>query len=476
MGATLSIRPHGWNVPFALAYSDPASGSDLSTIPDWSGGNGTDWPGTALDFLLGACYRSYEDDFDFVRYLNMMRPVSPPVLNASRSLYLLETACMNVTPSVDDNVVLSWSKPDPEPDHYILWSRPHSVSGWVVGNTIGRKLLPSSGLIRGNIAGSATTVTIKSYREYSETRVVPVTRSFANGIYIPGNRALSFLGGVASPPASAVTLAANVGGIANGTYTVSAVQVVWSYDGEQTKLTLVGVSTGTGAAGGTCQYEVGPLCARDNENDNHLPNLFLSQEELIGLTPRQMGMPDYTGRMTPQSFLNDSPYSAADFELATGGLSQGTATLDIEAQYRLNKYAREQIPVEFEMWGASGDSNNIVGFRGMLNGQNRNGPAVRQGDNTTFHLDIDTCIRRADERGFHAITTATAAAGGPFVIDGDYTDVFTAGVGFRVIGSTGNDRQYCVSSSAYANGKTTITVTTTPPDGTDDGYIEVYDW
>jgi hypothetical protein len=103
---------------------------------------------------------------------------------------------------------------------------------------------------------------------------------------------------------------------------------------------------------------------------------------------------------------------------------------------------------------------------------NNAGPAARQGDTYRFRLDIDKCINRADERGWHKIVDRTAST---FVIEGDYTNVFTPGSGFRVLGSTNNNKQWAVASSAYSGGETTITVTATVG-AVVDGYIEAYDW
>lgn len=54
---------------------------------------------------------------------------------------------------------------------------------------------------------------------------------------------------------------------------------------------------------------------------------------------------------------------------------------------------------------------------------------------------------------------------------GDVTAIFAAGKVFSVISSTGNDGTYTVTSSSVAGGITTIIVTETIPDSTDDGEI-----
>ncbi len=59
-----------------------------------------------------------------------------------------------------------------------------------------------------------------------------------------------------------------------------------------------------------------------------------------------------------------------------------------------------------------------------------------------------------------------------FEIAGDHTAFFIAGRRFRVIGSTGNDGDWIVSSSSHAAGTTTITVTGNVTDATVDGYID----
>lgn len=74
----------------------------------------------------------------------------------------------------------------------------------------------------------------------------------------------------------------------------------------------------------------------------------------------------------------------------------------------------------------------------------------------------------------YAITGVTAAAGGPFVIAGDFVFQIKDGDNFEVAGSTGNDGIYTVSGTpVYAVGPdtTTITVVETVPDGTVDGNI-----
>lgn len=81
----------------------------------------------------------------------------------------------------------------------------------------------------------------------------------------------------------------------------------------------------------------------------------------------------------------------------------------------------------------------------------------------------------ADVKGYantHAITAVNTVAE-TFGIAGDYTAVFTAGITFRVDGSTGNDGNWVVSGSAHAAGTTTITITGNITNAIADGNILV---
>lgn len=73
-----------------------------------------------------------------------------------------------------------------------------------------------------------------------------------------------------------------------------------------------------------------------------------------------------------------------------------------------------------------------------------------------------------------AVTGVTSGAGGSFVVAGDQTPVFIAGMTFTVAGSTGNDGTYTVVSCTY-DGSTasTIVVSGTIPDTTADGTITI---
>ena len=74
-------------------------------------------------------------------------------------------------------------------------------------------------------------------------------------------------------------------------------------------------------------------------------------------------------------------------------------------------------------------------------------------------------------RGEMTIVAATAGTPGSFEVGSDQTTVFSAGVKFRVFGSTGNDGEYTVVSSSYSAGPNTTIDVASVADGTDDGSI-----
>lgn len=70
-----------------------------------------------------------------------------------------------------------------------------------------------------------------------------------------------------------------------------------------------------------------------------------------------------------------------------------------------------------------------------------------------------------------AIVAVTPGAGGTFSVVGDFTTRFFTGASFSVVGSTGNNGLYFVSSSVFSGPNTDITVTGTIPSAVVDGQI-----
>ena len=69
--------------------------------------------------------------------------------------------------------------------------------------------------------------------------------------------------------------------------------------------------------------------------------------------------------------------------------------------------------------------------------------------------------------------TGVSTGSDTFTIAGDHTGEFAADDNLKIVGSTGNDGSYTVSSSSFAAGDTTIIVNETIPDSTPDGDVIV---
>ncbi|AFH22336.1 hypothetical protein OSG_eHP23_00035 [environmental Halophage eHP-23] len=80
-------------------------------------------------------------------------------------------------------------------------------------------------------------------------------------------------------------------------------------------------------------------------------------------------------------------------------------------------------------------------------------------------------LTQASPRNLDIVGVDTTAD--EFVIENDWTDLFTAGREFEVVKSTGNNDDYTVSGSSYDSGndQTTITVKQDITDSTADGQI-----
>ncbi|HYE70570.1 MAG TPA: hypothetical protein VD932_03500, partial [Aquabacterium sp.] len=292
MAATLTLR-RGGSAPFAQRYSA-------------AGAAGSGWSGAALSLLVAA-WDGDEADLDNLRALNWYR--SGYGINDVES-YATESALSNQTPTTTNTVTLSWSGPRRQPHHYSAY-RMAGAAFLSDGTGLAQKILPSGA---GEIAGNLLTASFASGAAVTERRLVPVllVDGTTGAIDIPGNRTHSFLAGT-----SQVTLT-SVPGWADGAKTVSAVTLTHTVNGEVTRLTLTGWGGGVTSSGGTCQYDLGPLCLNTSL---WRPSLTFSLEYDLALSPRTQTGRDFNGRMVRLSQLTASPYERLGIELAYGGIT-----------------------------------------------------------------------------------------------------------------------------------------------------------
>jgi predicted secreted protein len=101
-------------------------------------------------------------------------------------------------------------------------------------------------------------------------------------------------------------------------------------------------------------------------------------------------------------------------------------------------------------------------------------PTILRTGEVTLDINYDPASqmhRMGTGAGLSILVASTADE--KFTVLGDYHLLFTAGVHFRVEGSTGNDGSWEVDSSVYSAPNTVITVTGNITDATADGKIVV---
>jgi hypothetical protein len=459
----LYLRPRGRGAPFAC----------LASVS----GGGSNWIAGPVSFLIGAWYSRSEHDFTTFVPLNW----SWRFAGASLAEQLVtESGVQNLTAAPASSFACSWSRPTGrQPDHYSIYWQPGPL---FTPLALAVKVLPASGLVQGNIPGSATSAVVLNGTSRTQTLTVPVVAKQATGVHIPGNRAMSF------GPGSFADIA-DVDGIADGLYAVTSASVDWTADGPVTVLELDGVSGVTPAASsGTCRYDCGPLCLRPTPSGGYRPLTYLSLEHTLQLIGDNTCEPDAAGRLQPVSPASGQPYRRIGIELAFGGLSPGNNGANAPGAEpgglaRLNTWARLGTEVELvdsEGWSSAEEfaSPALIRYFGALELPSNPGTSRRWGDTHRFALRLDGVKRTDDERGWLSVRAVTSGAGGSFEVDGDETALLYAGSGFVVLGSTGNDGPYCVDSSSYsaATNRTTVVVTGSVPSAVADGRVEVQDW
>ncbi len=198
----------------------------------------------------------------------------------------------------------------------------------------------------------------------------------------------------------------------------------------------------------------------------------------------------YDGHSEPLSMVeDDNPFDSISFTINKTGLKDNIndATVDGRALAFLNKWARARIPVQLRnvtgsrntsgtVIAASNDVPSYYRYVGLLTPPNHMGTSQRWGEPYRWSMSVEEVQLTADERGWYKIRLADAGAQA-FTVDGDWTALFIPGQGFRVWGSTNNDKQFATLSSAYDDVNNQTIIECTGGVGiVSDGYIEVYDW
>lgn len=463
--STIYIRPQSY-APFAVDASVSVGGAN--------------WQNSAISFLVTGWLRQQEDDFDFCRYLNFKRNSTlKGGSSGSSSIFaqLSEADAYNLAAAPGSTFALSWALPRwMQFDHISIYAiYAASVPG--TGDTGMFKVLPAAGSrVRGEIPGNATSALLVDGTAIARRTSVPVWRSFtelgSSGVYIPGNRLHSFDPGVTA------VVTVGVSGVADASYVVSLAELKYTQDGQVTKVYLTASGAGGGGVGGYVEYDIGPFVPFPSTGaDNWLPWVLTSLEHGLQLAPRRMAERDFSGRLIPQSQLNFSPYESLSFDLAYGGLSTGDGTADGRGLILLNKYAREKMPVEVIDSSGSTEYSSIYRYEGVLSSPNNPGTTQRWGTSHSWTMEIDRVQRYADERGWMKIRVCDTGTQ-TFTVDGNWTWLFTAGLGFKVWGDSNNDKQFSVVSSSYnaATDRTAIVVAHGIVGVVAAGYIEVWGW
>jgi hypothetical protein len=333
------------------------------------------------------------------------------------------------------------------------------------------KILPSSGLVRGNIPGYATSVTIAYDTGITYEYQVQAWVDGANYI-LRGNRMASLY-----PNAQIVPYPA--GGVAQ-TITASAYGVQNIDEGENSFITVSSPTGGTT----NIDFMAGPFCPKRGSIDYlyeptiffNYPDIHVEQSEKSGIDilsiPYQKSVigGNFSGTLHVTNVMG-STYSG------TLGPDAGVNKNDARyACYYLQKWRDAGIPLMFfvEQLGSDYDVNYPHIWYGQLIDVPHMGLHDAQDDNEiSFTAKINYIQPNTYDLGWWKVAAKDTGAN-TISINGDHTAQIIAGAKIRTVGSTADNGLWAVATSVYTGGNTVITVTGDITDGTADGRVELW--
>lgn len=377
----------------------------------------------------------------------------------------------NLSPTLATNeLYLSWTLPRGVKFHHIsIYMQTNDTSSWSTTD-VAVKVLPTSAnmtalygaALLGNIPGHATRTIISSPTAHTYTMQQPVleTDTANDRIYIGGARAhifynganLVFYGGADAGPQIASSF---------GTY------VLDDDDGERTRIPITANLT---ASTTTVQFNAGPWMSAPAATLSTIATLAVVED--IQLNPKPLAEFDWQGNGVSIDTLNDCPVDGMLLSVPVTGFSGP------DDVYRINWCIQNKYPVNIVTVNDTGSIVYAKTWAGRIIAFNKTG-GVRKHANSTpsITLLIDRQYNYFRDLGYYGIASATSGTR-TLTFNGDLTNIIPAGTAFRIQNSTGNDGTYAVESASYSFSTdiTTVVTANTLPDGTDDGYIQVFAW
>lgn len=434
--------------------------------------SGGTWPTASYVLWLIAWDDPLEQDWTRARFQNALVHGAPNafgVINNTISYIDLTTGAGD-----NDIVTLYWTAPRRKPHHYTLYFvSGKSISG-IDGTEVWQKIRPSSGITQAlEIPDWATSAVFANVTPVTESRMAIIRTISGNAYYeIEGNHAFPLYGG-----ASYTTVAVGAQ-VTNGAPVGRFVS-----NEERTR-----VNESTAAIGQTyLKYNHGAF--------GNAWNYILGSDFEVTLNPvtgmvaqtRQIYDTDFAGQSILLAYMTNGDLETIVFECTHGALSLNstyyTQTDSASALALLDKHRRLGIPLSMWYLEPGGGTTSIYGpviYYGVLEDNNERGYTnIQANQRIQFRFKVTSIEYQSSDHAGYVIVTATSGTGlggGSIVIGGDHTAEFISGTKIMIIGSTANDGVYAVHSSQITGSTSTqVFISGTLPDGTDDGFVRIWD-
>lgn len=428
---------------------------------------GGSWPTGDHAVLLVAWDDPREEDWTCARLINA-EPFSFIGKDFGGLNQVLSSTGFTTGAGDNDIVTLNWKAPRRRPHHYTAYLQ----TGSTTFNTasVALKIRPSSGATQGlEIPGYATSAVFANATSRIETRVAAIHGTSINSYYeIEGNHGLHLFNGASytvRPVGGLMTTNGNPAGRFVGNEERTRVSES-ATTGNQTHLEYV--------------HGLGIWQLADQVTE--LIAITISIATGLEVTYRDKHSTAFDGQNVEIAYINNADIERVTFECTHGGLSSIVtgyyAQTDAAASLRkLHKLRTLAIPVLLiYQEAASTEIYSPVIYSGTIERINELGYShIQDNQRIQFDLKIDRVYTQSSQHAAYAIVTATVA-GSSLVIVGDHTAEFIDGTKLEIIGSTGNDGLYAVSSSQITGSTSTQIFLYNPLlDGADDGHIRIWD-
>jgi hypothetical protein len=419
-------------------------------------------------FLLIAWDTKEEFDLTFARCFTIpYDKESVNEENANRIYTIFE----NLAVTADDTLTFTWTPPRRRPDHYCIYYQTTSTFDPSLPAT---KILPSSGLVDGNIPGYATSCAIAWETAITCMFQIDCSTNTTTETYlIRGNRTACLYAGAQIVPYPA--------GGAPQTLT-SAYPVLTVAQGERTQLTVAAATAGTTSIRFQSGH-VSILAVDTNDQHPSYPQILFFYPDAHHDLTENTNL-DILGLSYKKSTISGLQFGTLRITNPIGpglmgfmGANQaGANTYEDQdyACYYLQKWRDAGLPVEVYIAGGTPDSRYVGYWYGVItdaphwatqDAQDDNEISVSIKINHTQCMDIDL--------GYWGIVAKDAGAN-TISINGDHTALLVSGAKIRTVGSTADNAIWAVAFSTYTGGNTVITVTGDITDATGDGRVELW--